>query len=141
MNEHDLTSRLPRRAEDWPRAFVERVNAGDLNGAAGLYADEARFVAPSGGTLVGREAIRPVLAELIRQSARLSCRVVRAVTVGAVAGDGAAGDIAVLYTDFTGERRDAKGVVVPFDSCAIEVLRCEADGGWRLIVGDPQGRR
>jgi hypothetical protein len=42
MNDLDLTSGLPRGVEDWPRAFVARVNAGDLDGAARLFADEAR---------------------------------------------------------------------------------------------------
>jgi uncharacterized protein (TIGR02246 family) len=141
MNELDLASGLPRRPEDWPRAFVERLNAGDLDGVAALYAEDAQFLAPSGETLVGREAIRPVLAELIARQARLSCRVVRAVTAGGgAAGDGSAEDIAVLYTDFSGETRDASGAVVPLNSRAIEVLRRQADGGWKLIVGDPQGR-
>jgi ketosteroid isomerase-like protein len=57
--------------------------------------------------------------------------VVRAVAVG---------DIAILYTDFTGQRRDAVGRPTPMSSRAIEVLRREPDGGWRLIVGDPNGR-
>ena len=59
-----------RRAEDWAGAFVARVNAGDLEGAAALYAEDARFVAPTGETLVGRAAIREVLAGLIAGRAR-----------------------------------------------------------------------
>lgn len=140
MGRDEFSLLAPRRAEDWPRAFVERLNAGDLDGAAALYAEDARFVSPSGEALVGRAAIRAVLAGLIAARTRMECRVVRCVTAGGGGGEGGAGDIAVLYTDFTGEQRDAAGQATAMDSRAIEVLRRQADGAWRLIVGDPQGR-
>jgi hypothetical protein len=35
-----------------------------------LYDSEAAFVSPSGETIVGREKIRPVIAELIKKNAR-----------------------------------------------------------------------
>jgi ketosteroid isomerase-like protein len=78
-----------------------------------------------------RAAIREVLVGLIAAQTRMACRVERCVT---------AGDIAVLYADFTGEQRDAAGQATALDSRAIEVLRREADGAWRLNVGDPNGR-
>ncbi len=121
----------PRRPEEWPQAFVARLNAGDLDGAAALYEEDARFVAPSGEILVGRTAIREVLAELIAAQTRFGFRVVRCVT---------AGEVAVLYTDFDGEREDPSGEPIAINSCAIEVLRRQVDGGWKLIVGDPNGR-
>jgi uncharacterized protein (TIGR02246 family) len=122
---------LPERADDWPGAFIERLNAGDLPGVAELYAEDARFVAPTGETIVGRTALSAVLAELIASRAKLACEVVRATTVG---------DVAILYTDFAGVRHDAAGRETPITSRAIEVLRREAGGGWRLVVGDPNGR-
>jgi ketosteroid isomerase-like protein len=39
-------------------------------------------------------------------------------------------DVALLYTDWEGDR----------SSRAIELLRRQPDGSWRLIVGDPRGR-
>jgi uncharacterized protein (TIGR02246 family) len=125
-----MGSALPNRPEDWPAVFVERLNAGDLLGVLELYAKDARFVTPTGATLVGRAAIRDVLAELIASRARLACEVVRATT---------AGDVAILYSDFTGERGEA-GQLTPMSSHAIEVLRRQPNGGWQLIVGDPNGR-
>jgi uncharacterized protein (TIGR02246 family) len=126
-----MARRLTERAEDWPGEFVRRLNAGDLAGVAELYAEDARFVAPTGETLVGRAAIGEVLAELIGSGARMTCQVVRAVE---------AGDVAILYTDFTGKRRDGAGAAMPMTSRAIEVLRRDLDGGWRRVVGDPNGR-
>jgi ketosteroid isomerase-like protein len=58
-------------------------------------------------------------------------RVVKAVTVGGVA---------LLYTDFEGTMVDGSGKTVPLHPKAVEVLRRQPDGTWKLIVGDPNGR-
>ncbi|MBN9524275.1 nuclear transport factor 2 family protein [bacterium] len=120
------------RPEDWSGEFAERVNAGNLDGAVALYAPDAHFLPPEGGEpLVGRDRIRPVLAGLIAARTRFRGRVVRAVVVG---------DVAVLYTDFEGTKVEASGETVGVRSRAVEVLRRRSDGGWQLIVGDPNGR-
>jgi uncharacterized protein (TIGR02246 family) len=121
----------PVEPQDWPRIFTERINAGDLDGAAALYELDARFVTPSGETLVGREQMRRVLAGLIDAKTRMQCRVVQAVV---------AGDVAVLYTDFQRTTVEASGKTVESNQKAIEVLHRQPDGTWRLIVGDPNGR-
>jgi ketosteroid isomerase-like protein len=61
----------------------------------------------------------------------LYSRVVKAVTVG---------DIAQLYSDFEGTMNDESGKSVAIRNKAIEVLRRQPDGTWKLIVGDPNGR-
>ena len=96
-----------------------------------LYESEARFVTKSGETLIGRDRIRKVVGGLIAGKARLHSRVVKAVAFG---------DIAQLYTDFEGTMNDNSGKTVAFRNKAIEVLRCQPDGTWKLIVGDPNGR-
>lgn len=115
----------PRTPEEWPGLFEQHLTAGDLDAAASLYAPDATFVSKS-GDVVGRDAIRGVLSRLIAGRARLSGKVVRAVT---------AGDTAVLYTDWHGT---IDGNVER--SRAIEVLRRQPDGAWLLVVGDPNGR-
>jgi ketosteroid isomerase-like protein len=97
-----------------------------------LYEPEARFVARSGETLVGRDAIRKVLAGMIEAKTQFQSRVVRAVTVG---------EIAQLYTDFEGTKIGDSGNTVPVRNKAIEVLRRQPDGSWKLITGDPNGRK
>jgi uncharacterized protein (TIGR02246 family) len=108
---------LPHKPEEWPSLFERYLNAGDLEAVAALYDADATFVAKSGDTVAGRDAIRTVLSGLIAGKARLRGKVVRLVT---------AGDIAVLYSEG--------------DSRAIEVLRRQPDGTWLLVVGDPNGR-
>jgi uncharacterized protein (TIGR02246 family) len=123
---------LPHRPEDWPQVFEQRLNAGDLEAVMKLYEPEARFATKSGEMLVGHDAIRKALGALIEAKTHFQSRVVRAVTVG---------DIAQLYTDFEGTGADESGKTVPVRSNAIEVLRRQSDGTWKLIMGDPNGRK
>jgi uncharacterized membrane protein/ketosteroid isomerase-like protein len=127
-----LSATLPHKPEDWPRVFEQHLNAGDLDAVIGLYEPEARFVMRSGQTLVGHDAIRELLSGLIGAKTKFHSRMVRTVSVG---------DIAQLYTDFEGTTVDSSGNTVPVHSKAIEVLRRQPDGGWKLIMGDPNGRR
>jgi uncharacterized protein (TIGR02246 family) len=122
---------LPDTPEDWPRVFEQYLNAGDLDAVMTLYEPEARFVTKSGETLIGRDRIRKVVGGMIEAKARLHGRVVQAIAIG---------DIAQLYTDFEGTMNDDSGRTVAIHSKAIEVLRRQPDGTWRLIVGDPNGR-
>jgi uncharacterized protein (TIGR02246 family) len=122
---------LPNRPEDWPRRFEQVLNAGALEAVVALYEPDARFVTPSGETLVGRDRIRDVLAGMIHTKTCLQSRVVKAVTVD---------DIALLHTDFEGTTVDASGKTAEARYKAIEVLRRQPDGTWKLIMGDPGAR-
>lgn len=117
----------PDRAQDWPHRFVERVAAGDLDGVMALYEPDARFVTPSGGVLEGRDGIREIVAGVLAAGTRMQCLAVKAV---------AAGDVAILYSDFRATAADGSATVQK----AIEVLRRRPDGTWGLVVGDPNGR-
>jgi ketosteroid isomerase-like protein len=83
-------------------------------------------------TIVGRERIRHVLAELIAKGSLFESQVSRSVIVD---------DIALLYTNFraTIPGADEKAREVQFR--AIEILRPQQDGFWKLIVGDPNARK
>jgi uncharacterized protein (TIGR02246 family) len=123
-----MSTQIP---EDWPRNFTTHLNAGDLDAVMSLYEPDARFVTRSGDTLVGQDRIRGALGGLIRAKTNFQSKVVRAVTIG---------DIALLYTDFEGTTVDATGTTVEARNHAIEILRRQPDGAWKLIVGDPNGR-
>jgi uncharacterized protein (TIGR02246 family) len=127
----EKSAATPSRPEDWPSQFEQHLNAGNLEAVVELYEPDAHFVAASGEIEVGRERIRPVLANMIEAKTHLGSRVLQAVKVG---------DIAMLYTDFDGTRFDALGNEVEIRHESIEVLRRQSDGRWKLIVGDPGGR-
>ena len=122
---------LPRDPEDWPNVFAQHLNAGDLDKVISLYEPDARFVAPSGETLIGRDRIGEVIAGLIRSNTKMKGRVLRATRID---------DLALLYSDFDVTSVDGSGKPVKFPSKAIEVLRRQADGTWKLIIGDPNAR-
>lgn len=117
--------------EDWPVLFTQRLKVGDVEGLVALYANEARFLSPTGGMLVGREQIRAVLAGLVNAKRQWECQVVQAVIVD---------DVALLYTNFKDAGADSGSRAAHIDQRAIEVLRRQSDGTWKLIVGDPLGR-
>jgi len=121
----------PHRPEDWPRLFALGLNAGDLDAVIALYEPDATFVPQSGEPVVGRDGIREMLAPFIRMKARMQGRVVKAITVD---------DIALLYTDWQGTTVDESGKTIAMRHHAVEVVRRQPDGTWRLIVGDPNGR-
>jgi len=50
------------------------------------------------------------------------------------------GDIAQLFTDFEGTMLDDSGKTVLVRNKAVEVLRRQPDGSWKLIIGDPNAR-
>jgi uncharacterized protein (TIGR02246 family) len=122
---------LPHKPEEWPGLFERHLNAGDLEAVVALYDPGAIFVPKSGDTIVGSDGIRAVLSGLIGGKTRLRGQVVQVVT---------AGDIAVLYTDWQLKILGPSGEIVEERSRVIEVLRRQADGTWKLIVGDPSGR-
>ena len=94
---------------------------------------DARFVARSGETVVGRGSrIREVIAGLTCLKTKFKSRVLQATTIH---------DVALLYTDFQGIYLYASGKTIEVRSKAVEVLRRQPDGAWKLIVGDPNGPR
>ena len=51
--------------EDLGRYFLERANAGDVEGLVALYEPGAVLAFPSGRLAIGRDEIRQVYAELL----------------------------------------------------------------------------
>jgi ketosteroid isomerase-like protein len=49
-------------------------------------------------------------------------------------------DVALLYIDFQGTAADLSGKTIEVRYNAMEVLRRQPDGAWKLIVRDPNGR-
>jgi uncharacterized protein (TIGR02246 family) len=122
---------LPRTPQDWPKVFEQHLNAGDLDAVVSLYEPTARFVAPSGQPIIGRDGIREVIAGLIQTKSKFKSQVLKVVAID---------DLALLYTDFDVTTADASGKLIELRSRAIEVLRRQSDGTWKLIIGDPNAR-
>jgi uncharacterized protein (TIGR02246 family) len=122
---------LPNKPEDWPRLFVHHLNSGDLQALAAVYAPSARFLARCGARIVGSDQIRVMLTRMIQSKTKLQSQVIRAIS---------ADDVAMLHSDFEGTAMDPPEKAIDVRYNAIEVLRRESDGCWKLIIGDPNGR-
>ena len=70
-NERDLpmtSQETAMRPEDITRLFVERSNAGDADGVAALYEENAVMAYPPGKQTVGRTAIRDLWASVLEHA-------------------------------------------------------------------------
>ncbi|MET8956936.1 YybH family protein [Streptomyces sp. NPDC004393] len=104
--------------------FMEYLEAGDIKGLVSLYEPDAHFVPAPGTHLVGTEAIRGALQQMIDSSARLKLelREIRQV-----------GDVALVSNNATLTGAGPEPVV----STTTEILRRRPDGGWVHVVDAP----
>jgi uncharacterized protein (TIGR02246 family) len=117
--------------EDCDRLFGERMNAGDVEGVVALYETDATFVPREGPPVSGTAAIRAAIAGFAATRPRLEMRVTKTVT---------AGDVAVLYNDWSMRATGPDGTPLATSGKALEVVRRQADGTWRFVVDDPFAR-
>ena len=103
--------------EDLERLFVERLNAGDVDGLVALYEADAVMALPGGGTATGTAAIRGALVALVADSPR--------VEPGEQQPTLRSGELAL-----TSARFDDGAVTV-------EVCRRQPDGTWLLVLDQP----
>lgn len=107
------------RPEDITRLFVERSNAGDADGVAELYEQDAVLAYPPGSQTAGRAAIRELWAAFLAQRPQFQPEEPRPTLVS--------GDIALASTvakDGTGARA--------------QVLRRQPDGSWLRVLDQPE---
>ncbi|MFF7189777.1 SgcJ/EcaC family oxidoreductase [Streptomyces sp. NPDC008222] len=104
--------------------FMEYLEAADIEGLVSLYEPNAHFVPTPGTHLVGTDAIREALQQMIDSGARLTLelREIRHV-----------GDVALVSNNATLTGVGPEPVV----STTTEILRRQPDGGWVHVVDDP----
>jgi len=108
--------------EDITRLFVERSNAGDAEGVAALYEEDAVLAYPPGRTTVGRAAIQELWAKVLASGARFSPETPLPTLVS--------GDLAPTSTP----PRDDAGA-------RAQVVRRQPDGSWLRVLDQPEFRR
>lgn len=102
---------------DLARFFVERANAGDVEGLVALYEPDAVLAFPPGNVAHGAEEIRSVYAELLATKPQFTLGDQQPALVN--------GDLA-----FTSTRLTTGGVTG-------EVARRQPDGTWRWLIDQP----
>jgi ketosteroid isomerase-like protein len=81
----DPASVAPLGAEATARAFARALLARDPRAAATLMASDARLITPDGTEMIGRDLIRPILAQITTSVQPLEIRAGRTVVKGTVA--------------------------------------------------------
>ena len=116
-------SDIDRVYDAWQAFF----NAGDIDGLIGLYTADVLYVDPDGKELRGKENVRKNLAGIIA----LKPQIVLGDRKHLVYRDTA---LTTNHWKLTIPNSDGSKQVVP--GGGIEVMRRQADGGWRYIIDD-----
>ena len=103
-----------RNPNDLEKYFVERANAGDVDGLVALYESNAVLVCDDGAACVGMERIREFFVEYLRGRPRFE--------PSAQAEAICAGDLALTSS------RHSNGDV------SVEIARRQPDGNWLWVV-------
>jgi len=103
--------------EDLGRYFLERANAGDVEGIVALYEPEAVLALPPGRLAAGHEEIRKVYAELLADKPSFGSAGQRLAIRN--------GDLALTSTR------------LPGGGATVEVARRQPDGSWRWVIDQP----
>jgi uncharacterized protein (TIGR02246 family) len=111
-----------QRPEDLTRLFVECVKAGDADGLAALYEDDAVMAFPPGQQTVGRDAIRALWEKLLANRTEAD-----AIQPEEPLPTLISGDLALTST-------------VPKDDVGAraQVARRQADGSWLRVLDLPE---
>ena len=105
--------------EELTRLFVERANAGDAEGVALLYEEDAVMAYPPGKVTVGREAIRELFEQFLATAPRFEPEPPLPTLVN--------GELALTSTP-------------PHDEAGAraQVVRRQADGTWLRVLDQPE---
>jgi uncharacterized protein (TIGR02246 family) len=120
------------KPEDCDRLFEYYLNAGDLNHLVMLYEENCSLVRRDGGVGTGHAAVRAVFEPMLATHPRIKLEVVKVVPNGK--------DLAVVYSDWTLSATSPDGSPIERSGKAIEVVRRQPDGSWRVAIDDPVGR-
>ena len=113
------TRETAQTPEDQTRLFVERANAGDAEGVALLYDDNAVMAYPPGSVTVGREAIRELFEQFLAKAPRFTPEPPLPTLIS--------GELALTSTppsDGAGARA--------------QVVRRQPDGTWLRVLDQPE---
>jgi uncharacterized protein (TIGR02246 family) len=113
------TRETAQQPEDLTRLFVERSNAGDAEGVALLYAENAVMAYPPGQQTVGRAAIQALWEQVLSHKPHFEAETPLPTLVS--------DDIALTSTP----PKDGSGA-------RAQVVRRQSDGSWLRVLDQPE---
>jgi uncharacterized protein (TIGR02246 family) len=114
--------------EDLSRFFLERANAGDVEGVAALYESEAALANPPGKVTTGIQAIRQFYQQLFAGRPTFKGETQPALCVG---------DLALTSTQFSVSVVGPDGQMMTTRTATAEIARRQPDGAWLWVIDQP----
>jgi uncharacterized protein (TIGR02246 family) len=114
------------RPEDGAKVFLDRLNAGDLDGLVSLFEPDAVLVPAPGQVATGSDALRETFAGFLATGVRLE--LTKRFSLHRV------GDIALSTVEFKLEGTDPDGNPLTVRTRPVVVFRRQADGSWRFLI-------
>jgi uncharacterized protein (TIGR02246 family) len=120
--------------EEVHRLWAKAFSAHDLEAVMALYEPEATLIAPGQEVpnliLTGAEAVREHLSGLLALKPKFELEFKKAVQ---------AGDIALLFSEWTLSATDPDGNAVEMEGRTSDVVRRQPDGSWLVVIENPSG--
>ena len=110
------------------RTFAALIEARDLDGLLALYEPDAVFEAQPGVVISGVEAIRGALADLLALEPQMTTSTIDVLR---------AGDVALVINEWSMTGTAPDGCEVRRAGRSSDVVRCQADGRWLVLVDKP----
>ena len=108
--------------------WAEAFSAHDLQALVALYEPEATLIPQPGQVVTGTEAIREALSGLLALNPKFELEFKKAFQ---------AGDIALLFSDWTLSGTDQEGNAIELEGQTSDVARQQADGSWLIVIDNP----
>lgn len=108
-------------------AWQDRFNAGDLDALVDLYTSDVTYVDPEGKQMVGKSKVRENLAGIIGLKPHIILGERKHLLYR---------DVALTTNHWKLTIPNADGTNQELTGGGIEVLKKQADGGWRYIIDD-----
>ena len=119
-----------RTPEEVARLFAEAFSAHDLEALMALYEPEATLIPQPGQVVTGTEAIREALSGFLALKPKYELEFKKAFQ---------AGDIALLFSEWTLSATDPDGNAIEMAGQAADVARRQPNGTWLFVIDDPYG--
>jgi ketosteroid isomerase-like protein len=113
------TRAIAHEPEDITRLFVERVNAGDVEGLVALYEPDAVLAYPPGSETRGEDAIRALFVQMLAARPQFPQE-------------------EPLPTIRTGELALTSTRALDGTGGRAQIVRRQPDGGWKRIIDRPE---
>ncbi|HET6569823.1 MAG TPA: nuclear transport factor 2 family protein [Rhodothermales bacterium] len=120
--------------EEVHRLWAEAFSAHDLEAVMALYEPEATLIPPGQEVpnliVTGAEAVREHLSGLLALKPKFELEFKKAFQ---------AGDIALLFSDWTLSGTDPEGNAIELAGRTSDVARRQPNGSWLVVIDDPYG--